>query len=361
MVAAATTEPARAGRAGPQLRLPLRLDPRPVLRRAGRRRGRRRTRCSTPRSRFVAERLLADGPQPAPGLHRRRRPGARPAAARPARLPGRRRSASATGSTTSSSSTPSARRCCCSPPPTAHDRLDAEHWQGRRGRGRGDRGAPRRARRRDLGARRPALDALPADLRGRAARRRRSAARRPGRAAWQRARRRAPRRHRARLPAPRRPLAARPRRPGSTPRCCCPALRGAVPADDPRNAGDAGGGRRRAQPRTATSTGSARTTGRSAQAEGAFLLCGFHHGAGRRTSRATSTAASAGSSATGPRCGPPGLFTEEFDVVQRQLRGNLPQAFVHAAAARDRPQRLAARGRDADARIHDHQRRSGTQ
>ena len=30
--------------------------------------------------------------------------------------------------------------------------------------------------------------------------------------------------------------------------------------------------------------------------------------------------------------GPPGLFAEEFDVVERQLRGNLPQAFVHAAA-----------------------------
>lgn len=29
-------------------------------------------------------------------------------------------------------------------------------------------------------------------------------------------------------------------------------------------------------------------------------------------------------------CGPSGLFTEEFDVEQRQLRGNLPQAFVHA-------------------------------
>jgi GH15 family glucan-1,4-alpha-glucosidase len=29
-------------------------------------------------------------------------------------------------------------------------------------------------------------------------------------------------------------------------------------------------------------------------------------------------------------CGPSGLFTEEFDVQQRQLRGNLPQAFVHA-------------------------------
>ncbi len=28
--------------------------------------------------------------------------------------------------------------------------------------------------------------------------------------------------------------------------------------------------------------------------------------------------------------GPPGLLSEEFDVQQRQLRGNLPQAFVHA-------------------------------
>jgi GH15 family glucan-1,4-alpha-glucosidase len=29
-------------------------------------------------------------------------------------------------------------------------------------------------------------------------------------------------------------------------------------------------------------------------------------------------------------CGPPGLFSEEYDVAQRQMRGNLPQAFVHA-------------------------------
>jgi GH15 family glucan-1,4-alpha-glucosidase len=29
-------------------------------------------------------------------------------------------------------------------------------------------------------------------------------------------------------------------------------------------------------------------------------------------------------------CGPPGLLSEEFDVLQRQMRGNLPQAFVHA-------------------------------
>jgi GH15 family glucan-1,4-alpha-glucosidase len=29
-------------------------------------------------------------------------------------------------------------------------------------------------------------------------------------------------------------------------------------------------------------------------------------------------------------CGPPQLFSEEFDEVQHQMRGNLPQAFVHA-------------------------------
>ena len=29
-------------------------------------------------------------------------------------------------------------------------------------------------------------------------------------------------------------------------------------------------------------------------------------------------------------CGPAALYTEDYDVHQRQLRGNLPQAFVHA-------------------------------
>ena len=29
-------------------------------------------------------------------------------------------------------------------------------------------------------------------------------------------------------------------------------------------------------------------------------------------------------------CGPPQLYSEEYDVVERQMRGNLPQAFVHA-------------------------------
>jgi GH15 family glucan-1,4-alpha-glucosidase len=29
-------------------------------------------------------------------------------------------------------------------------------------------------------------------------------------------------------------------------------------------------------------------------------------------------------------CGPAGLLAEEYDVEQRQLRGNLPQVFTHA-------------------------------
>src|SRR5207237_10475289 len=65
------------------------------------------------------------------------------------------------------------------------------------------------------------------------------------------------------------------------------------------------------------------------EAEGAFLLCGFvislayaqqgdHVKAARWFERNRAA------------CGPPGLLSEEFDVLQRQLRGNLPQAFVHA-------------------------------
>jgi GH15 family glucan-1,4-alpha-glucosidase len=65
------------------------------------------------------------------------------------------------------------------------------------------------------------------------------------------------------------------------------------------------------------------------EAEGAFLLGGFamslaHWSAGhdveafRWFERQRAAA------------GPAGLFAEEFDVEQRQLRGNLPQGFVHA-------------------------------
>ncbi|MFE1360928.1 glycoside hydrolase family 15 protein [Streptomyces harbinensis] len=65
------------------------------------------------------------------------------------------------------------------------------------------------------------------------------------------------------------------------------------------------------------------------EAEGAFLLCGF---------MMALAAARDGEPVTAFRwfertraaCGSPGLFSEEWDVRQRQARGNLPQAFVHA-------------------------------
>lgn len=44
-------------------------------------------------------------------------------------------------------------------------------------------------------------------------------------------------------------------------------------------------------------------------------------------------------------CGPPGILSEEFDVTQRQLRGNFPQAFVHALLL-ETAQRLPQRGPD---------------
>lgn len=64
-------------------------------------------------------------------------------------------------------------------------------------------------------------------------------------------------------------------------------------------------------------------------AEGAFLLCGFLMSlAAHQDGRASE--AVAWFERNRAACGPPGLFTEEFDVRQRQLRGNIPQAFVHA-------------------------------
>ena len=107
-----------------------------------------------------------------------------------------------------------------------------------------------------------------------------------------------------------------------------PAVRGGVPADDPRSVATW-----RAVIEELTDDGYVyrfrHQPGPLHEAEGAFLLCGFHlalatHqqgdalGAVRWFERSRSAV------------GPPGLFTEEFDVLQRQLRGNLPQAFVHA-------------------------------
>jgi hypothetical protein len=65
------------------------------------------------------------------------------------------------------------------------------------------------------------------------------------------------------------------------------------------------------------------------EAEGAFLLCGFTM-ALATDHLGDRTGALRWFERTRAACGPSGLFAEEYDVRQRQLRGNLPQAFVHA-------------------------------
>ena len=107
-----------------------------------------------------------------------------------------------------------------------------------------------------------------------------------------------------------------------------PAIRGAVPPGDPRS--------------QATLAAVAEELGRDGftyrfrqderamhDAEGAFLLCGFWmalatHQMGRKTEAVSHFERNRSA------CGPPGLLTEEFDVGERQMRGNAPQAFVHA-------------------------------
>ncbi|WP_409350503.1 glycoside hydrolase family 15 protein [Streptomyces althioticus] len=64
-------------------------------------------------------------------------------------------------------------------------------------------------------------------------------------------------------------------------------------------------------------------------AEGAFLLCGFTMALAAHA-QGLHTDAARWFERTRSACGPTGLFAEEYDVAQRQLRGNLPQGFVHA-------------------------------
>jgi len=107
-----------------------------------------------------------------------------------------------------------------------------------------------------------------------------------------------------------------------------PGLRGAVPPDDPRSVATL-----QAYLTDLTQDGYAyrfRHDQRPlAEAEGSFLLCGFLvalslHQLGRHTE------ARGWFERTRTACGPPQLLSEEFDPQQHQLRGNLPQAFVHA-------------------------------
>ncbi len=118
-----------------------------------------------------------------------------------------------------------------------------------------------------------------------------------------------------------------------------PALRGAMPAGDPRalatlDAVHAELGRDRYLYRYRPDE---RPLG---AAEGAFGLCGFAmalalHQQGREVEAARWFERNRAS------CGPAGLLTEEYDITQRQVRGNAPQAFVHALLL-ESAQRLAA-------------------
>jgi alpha,alpha-trehalase len=107
-----------------------------------------------------------------------------------------------------------------------------------------------------------------------------------------------------------------------------PPVRGALPPDDPRTlatlralesdlAEDGYLYRFRQQP------------GPLGDAEGAFLLCGFTMALALHQ-QGEEVAATRWFERNRAACGPPGLYSEEYDVRQRQLRGNLPQAFVHA-------------------------------
>jgi len=109
-----------------------------------------------------------------------------------------------------------------------------------------------------------------------------------------------------------------------------PGLRGAVPADDPRTVATL-----RAYLADLTRDGYAyrfRHDDRPlAEAEGSFLLCGFLTALSLRQ-QGEPVEARAWYERTLAACGPPQLFSEEYDAHQHQLRGNLPQAFVHALA-----------------------------
>ncbi len=107
-----------------------------------------------------------------------------------------------------------------------------------------------------------------------------------------------------------------------------PALRGAIDPRDPRT--------------EATVTALAESlaedhflyrfrhqSGELGDAEGAFLLCGFAMAMAQHQ-RGDDVEAARWFERNRAACGPPGLFSEEYDVAQRQMRGNLPQAFVHA-------------------------------
>ena len=120
-----------------------------------------------------------------------------------------------------------------------------------------------------------------------------------------------------------------PSQPGVDAALLRPALYGALPVDDPRSDATLEAVRRdllrdgyvyRYSPDSMP----------LGESEGAFLLCGFLLAAAEHA-RGDEVAAFRLFERNRAACGPPALLAEEWDVQQRQLRGNIPQAFVHAA------------------------------
>ena len=107
-----------------------------------------------------------------------------------------------------------------------------------------------------------------------------------------------------------------------------PTIRGALPATDPRSIATLEA--------VKADLGSSGYVYRFRQderpledAEGAFVLCGFLMALATHQQNRTIDAVG-WFERNRAACGPPRLFAEEFDVRQHQLRGNIPQAFVHA-------------------------------
>jgi GH15 family glucan-1,4-alpha-glucosidase len=115
-------------------------------------------------------------------------------------------------------------------------------------------------------------------------------------------------------------------------------IRGAVPVDDPRSKATM-----EAVERELTDDGfvyrfndgsgphgHAEGSRSAGHAEGAFLLCGFWMALAAHV-RGDDVQAAHWFERSRSACGPGALYTEEYATHQRQQRGNLPQAFVHAA------------------------------
>jgi hypothetical protein len=107
-----------------------------------------------------------------------------------------------------------------------------------------------------------------------------------------------------------------------------PALRGATAADDPRTVETL-----RAYTEELTDDCFAyrfRHDDRPLyQAEGAFVMCGFVMALAEHQQERTASAFR-WFERNRAACGPAGIYSEEYDITQREMRGNLPQAFVHA-------------------------------